>query len=96
MACALPVIAAEATGATNLVRPGVTGLLVDGTDPDEFAEALAAYRARNWDEARRAFLLAKEAAPNDGPSMTFLKRLHSLQAHPPGDGWDGAWRLDEK
>jgi glycosyltransferase involved in cell wall biosynthesis len=43
MACALPVVAAEATGATNLVRSGVTGTLVDGTDPDEFAEALAAY-----------------------------------------------------
>lgn len=43
MACALPVIAAEATGATNLVRNGVTGTLVDGTDPDEFADALAAY-----------------------------------------------------
>jgi glycosyltransferase involved in cell wall biosynthesis len=43
MACGLPVIAAEATGATNLVRHGVTGTLVDGTEPDEFAEALAAY-----------------------------------------------------
>src|SRR5689334_1699645 len=43
MACALPVIAAESTGATNIVRYGVTGLLVDGTDPDEFAEALALY-----------------------------------------------------
>src|SRR5690348_4464767 len=43
MACGLPVIAAEATGATNLVRNGVTGTLVDGTEPDEFAEALAAY-----------------------------------------------------
>jgi len=61
-----------------------------------FAEARAAYRARNWGEARLAFLAAQEAAPNDGPSMTFLKRLDSLQAHPPGDGWDGAWRLDEK
>jgi class 3 adenylate cyclase len=73
----------ELTGAQDIVRT-------------RFAEALAAYRARNWDEARRAFLVAQEAAPNDGPSMTFLKRLHSLQAHPPGDGWDGAWRLDEK
>jgi glycosyltransferase involved in cell wall biosynthesis len=43
MACALPVIAAEATGATNLVRNGVTGTLVDGTEPDEFADALEAY-----------------------------------------------------
>lgn len=43
MACRLPVIAAQATGATNLVRNGITGMLVDGTDPDEFAEVLGAY-----------------------------------------------------
>ena len=43
MACALPVLAAEAAGATNLVRSGGTGTLVDGTEPEEFAEALAAY-----------------------------------------------------
>jgi glycosyltransferase involved in cell wall biosynthesis len=43
MACALPVIAAEASGATNLVRDGITGTLVDGTDGDEFAAALEAY-----------------------------------------------------
>ena len=43
MACGLPVIAAEATGATNLVRNGLTGTLVDGTDPDQFADALEAY-----------------------------------------------------
>ena len=52
MACALPVIAAEATGATNLVRPNVTGTLVDGSEPEEFAEALAAY-ARDPDLRRR-------------------------------------------
>ena len=52
MACGLPVIAAEATGATNLVRSGVTGTLVDGTEPDEFAAALADY-ARDPDLRRR-------------------------------------------
>ncbi|HJP68071.1 MAG TPA: glycosyltransferase family 1 protein [Sphingomicrobium sp.] len=52
MACALPVIAAEATGATNLVRPDVTGTLVDGSVPEEFAEALAAY-ARDPNLRRR-------------------------------------------
>ena len=52
MACALPVIAAESTGATNLVRHGLTGMLVDGADPDEFAEALANY-ARDPDLRRR-------------------------------------------
>jgi glycosyltransferase involved in cell wall biosynthesis len=43
MACGLPVIAADATGASNLVRAGVTGMLVDGTEPDEFAGAIEAY-----------------------------------------------------
>jgi len=52
MACALPVIAAEATGATNLVRNNVTGMLVDGTEPDEFADALESY-ARDPDLRRR-------------------------------------------
>jgi glycosyltransferase involved in cell wall biosynthesis len=52
MACALPVVAAEATGATSLVRHGITGMLVDGTDPDEFAEVLAGY-ARDPELRRR-------------------------------------------
>jgi phosphatidylinositol alpha 1,6-mannosyltransferase len=43
MACALPVIAAEATGATNLVRHRVTGTLVDAEDIGEFTDALEAY-----------------------------------------------------
>jgi glycosyltransferase involved in cell wall biosynthesis len=52
MACALPVLAAEATGATNLVDSGVTGTLVDGAEPKEFADALAAY-ARDPELRRR-------------------------------------------
>ena len=52
MACALPVIAAEATGNTNLVRDGVTGTLVDASDIDGFADALEAY-ARDPELRRR-------------------------------------------
>ncbi len=44
MACALPVIAADASGATSLVRGGVTGTLVTPLDTDGFADALAAYQ----------------------------------------------------
>lgn len=46
MASGLPVIAAEATGSTNLVGDGETGLLVDGGDSNAFAAALESY-ARN-------------------------------------------------
>ena len=55
MACGLPVVAAESTGATNLVNDGVTGTLVDGAIPDEFADALEILcsRARTPPSARR-------------------------------------------
>jgi len=43
MALGLPVIAADASGTTNLVRNGVTGTLVDGSEPEEFADALEGY-----------------------------------------------------
>jgi glycosyltransferase involved in cell wall biosynthesis len=43
MASALPVIAAHATGTTNLVRDGQTGILVDSDDIDGFADALESY-----------------------------------------------------
>ena len=43
LACGLPVVAADATGASNLVRDGESGMLVDPTDIDGFADALQAY-----------------------------------------------------
>ncbi|QNM81734.1 glycosyltransferase family 1 protein [Sphingomonas sabuli] len=52
MACALPVVAASATGATNLVRNGKTGTLVEPGDVEAFADALEAY-ARDPDLRRR-------------------------------------------
>jgi glycosyltransferase involved in cell wall biosynthesis len=43
MACALPVVAAVATGATSLVRNGQTGTLVEPGDVAAFGDALEAY-----------------------------------------------------
>jgi glycosyltransferase involved in cell wall biosynthesis len=43
MACALPVVAAAATGATSLVRDGQTGVLVDPGDTEAMADAIQAY-----------------------------------------------------
>jgi class 3 adenylate cyclase len=62
----------------------------------QYSEGLAAYRARRWDEARSAFTAALEAVPDDGPSMTFAKRIDNLQEDPPPADWDGSWRLDRK
>jgi glycosyltransferase involved in cell wall biosynthesis len=43
MACGLPVVAAEATGATSLIRDGDNGVLVDPGDTEAFADALERY-----------------------------------------------------
>lgn len=61
-----------------------------------YAEGLAAYRARRWDDARRAFQAALEAVPGDGPSRTMAQRVENFQASPPAADWDGSWRLDQK
>ena len=61
-----------------------------------YAEALAAYRARRFDQARAAFNAALEAVPGDGPSRTMLARIAQFEGNPPDAGWDGAWRLDSK
>ena len=61
-----------------------------------FSEGLAAYRAQRWEEARRCFEAALAACPDDGPSITFIKRIDRLKAKPPGNDWDGSWHLERK
>ena len=63
---------------------------------ERYAEGLAAYRARRWDDARQAFRAGLEAVPGDGPSMALAQRVENFQANPPPADWDGAWRLDQK
>ncbi len=43
MACALPVVGADATGTSSLVRDGVTGALVGARDIAAYADAIAHY-----------------------------------------------------
>jgi len=63
---------------------------------NHYSDGLAAYRARRWDDARRAFAAALDAVSDDGPSLTFIKRLDGFATTPPGDDWDGVWRLEQK
>jgi adenylate cyclase len=63
---------------------------------DRFSEGLACYRRRQWDASRRAFEAALAIVPNDGPSTTFINRLDKLTLRPPGEDWDGSWRLERK
>lgn len=63
---------------------------------DHYTNGLAAYRARRWGDARRAFIAALDAVPDDGPSLTFVNRLDHFATTPPGEEWDGVWRLEQK
>ncbi len=53
-ACGTPVVAAAVGGLPVAVRDGVTGALVDGHDPEDWANAIAELFARGPDTMRRA------------------------------------------
>jgi class 3 adenylate cyclase len=63
---------------------------------ERYAEGLAAYRARRWADARKAFDAALEAVPNDGPSLALIARIEGFGQNPPAPDWDGAWQLEHK
>ena len=70
MACGLPVVAASATGTTNLVSDGQTGALVEPGDAEAYADALEAY-ARDPALARTAW--------SSGPGLRRDPRLGPYQ-----------------
>lgn len=59
---------------------------------DHFEAALEAYRARDWASARAGFEECAKDQNGDLPAEEFLQRLDRLEAHPPGEEWDGVWR----
>jgi adenylate cyclase len=61
-----------------------------------FAEGLGLYRKQEWEEAISRFNKVLEAAPEDGPAKTFLRRCQVYRENPPGAGWDGVFRLTTK
>jgi class 3 adenylate cyclase len=61
-----------------------------------YAEALAAYRAMRWDEAKVGFNSALEISPGDGPSLALLARIDHFATNPPAADWDGAWQMEHK
>jgi phosphatidylinositol alpha 1,6-mannosyltransferase len=85
MASGLPVVAAIATGATNLVRDGETGVLVQPGDTDGYADALTAYardpalRARHG-EAGLAFAKTMDWDQINGAVMKVYQRVIDRRA----------------
>ncbi|MEM1203652.1 MAG: adenylate/guanylate cyclase domain-containing protein [Acidobacteriota bacterium] len=78
---------------------GHRGGLEPGLDSvrDHYRAGLAAYRDQAWDDAQDAFKAADGAREGgDPPSRVFLRRVAMLRDDPPGDDWDGVWRLNAK
>ena len=63
---------------------------------DAFGAALAAYRRKNWGEARAGFEGCLEIVPGDGPSTALLRRIAQFCTTAPDLDWDGVWSLKEK
>jgi adenylate cyclase len=61
-----------------------------------YAEGLALYRARRWEEAAAAFQEVLRLDPKDGPSVTMRERALYYKANQPGDDWDGVYTMLHK
>ena len=60
---------------------------------DAFAQGLAHYRRRSWEEASACFHEALAANPFDGPSRVYFERCARYQEDPPPANWDGVWNM---
>lgn len=63
---------------------------------DLFAEGLAAYRDREFDQAQARFEGCLDIVGDDGPARVFLHRITLLRRSPPPADWGGIWRHSEK
>lgn len=63
---------------------------------EAYEEALKLYRAQKFSQARLEFERCLELKPGDGPSQLFLARTDEMIASPPGEGWDGVFKMKHK
>jgi adenylate cyclase len=61
-----------------------------------FADALAAFKRRSWNEAEGKFQQLIQLSTNDGPAQFYLNLCAQYKQNPPEEGWDGVIVLEEK
>jgi adenylate cyclase len=59
------------------------------------AKAIAAYRARRWDEAEALWRELSARHPADGVAAFYLERIARLRSVAPGPDWTGATELEK-
>jgi adenylate cyclase len=84
-----------------LVVYGLAGRLEESGEDQRracsiFAEALTAFKKQSWDEAIDKFHQSHECFGEDGPSRFYLKLCDQYKKNPPGEGWNGIIRMDQK
>jgi adenylate cyclase len=58
-----------------------------------YKEALNAYLARDFENARERFEACANERPDDPATNILLQHLDMIEMDPPADDWSGAWRL---
>ena len=90
-------------GKSNPVRIyELLGRKSDNIDPvrssslEYYVQGLELYRQRNWVKAYDFFQRALQLAPQDGPSLEFIRRCKTFIEQPRPNSWDGVYNLRSK
>ncbi|MCX5875437.1 MAG: adenylate/guanylate cyclase domain-containing protein [Deltaproteobacteria bacterium] len=62
----------------------------------DYQQALVAFRALRWEEARAGFTRLRDGDPDRRLYEIYLERIKALVADDPGEGWDGVYDRKEK
>ncbi len=63
---------------------------------EHYSGGLRAYRERDWETGIDEFKKALGVRPEDGPSLTYLKRCEEYRTNPPPDDWGGVYVMTTK
>jgi len=63
---------------------------------NHYVNGLQFYYNRNWEDAKKSLLNVLELIPNDGPSITYIKRIEAFELNPPTEEWNGVFELKTK
>jgi adenylate cyclase len=63
---------------------------------DLWNQTLGLYRRQDWDRCEMQLQSLRKIAPDCELYELFIERIAHHRAHPPREGWDGAWTFETK
>jgi len=61
-----------------------------------FSKGVELYQKQDWDKATEIFNSLLKEYPSDNPAKLYLNRCREFKNNPPGENWDGIYRLTDK